>query len=153
MKKHFLFLCFLIYLTACQPPNSSPTQSNKPLTQITLKAIGNTMEDMDFDLKTLKVPANSRIQLKLVNKGTAPGMLHNIVFVKDGTADKVGTAAINLPNQNFVPDIPDVLAASPLARPGETVTIEFDSPPIGRYQYICTYPGHHVKMRGILMVH
>ncbi len=147
--KHLLFFLLLIF-TACNTP---PNQSTKPVTSLTIKAIGNTMEDMDFDLKTLKVPANTRIQLTLVNKGTAPGMLHNIVFVRDGTADKVGANAIKLANQNFVPNSPDVLAASPLARPNETVMMEFDAPAIGRYQYICTYPGHHLKMRGVLIVY
>jgi len=156
-----LVLASIICLfSACSNPVDSkgslkkPTQvaSNKPIHKVTVKAIGNTMAEMAFDLKEIKVPANSRIELSLINDGTAPSMLHNIVFVKYGTADKIGLDAISMAKNNFVPDSPDVIAASALAKPRETVKMSFDAPAVGQYQYLCTYPGHHKIMRGVLTV-
>jgi azurin len=39
-----------------------------------------------------------------------------------------------------------------LAKPGETVTFEFDAPKKGNYEYFCSYPGHSQIMRGYLFV-
>jgi plastocyanin len=39
-----------------------------------------------------------------------------------------------------------------MAEPGKTVTFEFTAPEAGTYTYICTYPGHWMKMQGTLIV-
>jgi len=46
----------------------------------------------------------------------------------------------------------DVIAASDLAMPGETVVLEFKAPSKGNYEYLCTYPGHGEIMRGYFFV-
>ena len=46
-----------------------------------------------------------------------------------------------------------IIAASALAGAGETVDVEFTAPAAGKYQFICTFPGHfQAGMVGQLIV-
>ena len=46
-----------------------------------------------------------------------------------------------------------MLHASDLAQPGDTLKISFTAPDKpGEYPYVCTYPGHWVKMYGVMLV-
>mgnify|MGYP003752471397 CR=1 FL=1 len=38
------------------------------------------------------------------------------------------------------------------ALPGETVTLEFQAPAKGNYEFFCSYPGHADMMKGYLFV-
>jgi azurin len=54
---------------------------------------------------------------------------------------------------NFVPESPDIIWASKLVDPGKEQVIEFTAPTApGEYPYICSFPGHHLIMRGTLKV-
>jgi azurin len=84
-------------------------------------------------------------------------MLHNLVITQPGAADKVGEAAtklgLNGEKSGFVPAGADVLFHTRLLGPTEKETIYFTAPTQpGDYQYVCTYPGHYVVMRGVLRV-
>jgi azurin len=53
----------------------------------------------------------------------------------------------------YVPEDDAVLAATDLAKPGETVTLTFTAPnEPGEYAYICTFPGHYAMMQGVMRV-
>jgi azurin len=43
-------------------------------------------------------------------------------------------------HNNYVPSGKNVVAASPLAAPGETVEVTFKAPAPGAYQFISTFP-------------
>jgi azurin len=80
-------------------------------------------------------------------------MLHNVVIVKQGTEKDVATEGISLKDKNyFNAENTNVIAGSAVAAPGATVTVEFTAPAAGTYTYICTYPGHWMKMQGVLIV-
>ncbi len=77
--------------------------------------------------------------------------------MKPGTADDVGIAAINLGargfDRGFVPESTDILWHSSLVDFGQEQVIEFTAPTEeGAYPYICSFPGHHRLMRGMLFV-
>ena len=78
-------------------------------------------------------------------------------MVNPNKADEVGQAAINLGAAGFdvafVPQSKEILWASKLIdHKGEDV-IEFKAPTTpGDYQYVCTFPGHHFVMRGLMKV-
>ncbi len=110
------------------------------------------MSDMKFDQETLRVPEGAIVHLTLVNKSKAAGMLHNFVLVEFGKTANVALLAINAKDQDYVPKHAAIIAASPMARPGETVEVEFQAPPKGNYQFICSYPGHAMSMRGLFIV-
>jgi azurin len=53
---------------------------------------------------------------------------------------------------NYVPSGKNVVAASTLAAPGATVSVSFNAPAPGTYQFISTFPGNYPKMTGKLVV-
>jgi azurin len=53
----------------------------------------------------------------------------------------------------FVPDLPAVLQATKLLREGETERLGFTAPSApGEYIFVCTFPGHWVRMYGVMLV-
>ena len=167
MKKIIITSLALALIYACGDSNSnktaettvtateSTTGTEAPKTvEFTINAVGNTMADMGYDTKEIKVKSGSTVKVNLTNQGTDASMLHNIVFVKQGAEKEVATEGINLKDQNyFNPQNVNVIAGSAVAAPGATVTIEFTAPAeAGTYTYICTYPGHWMKMQGVFIV-
>ena len=52
-----------------------------------------------------------------------------------------------------VPPVPQVLFATTLLNPGESVTVQFRAPSQpGDYPFVCTFPGHWRVMNGVLRV-
>ena len=128
------------------------TQSKK-VEEFDVRAIGNTMAEMKYDIENITVKEGVKIKINLINEGIDQAMLHNILFVNFGKRKDVAAAAVTAGNDKaFVPDHPELIAASALAKPGETVTFEFDAPKKGNYEYFCSYPGHSQIMRGYLFV-
>ncbi|MCE2788141.1 MAG: plastocyanin/azurin family copper-binding protein [Bacteroidota bacterium] len=161
MKKLFIISSIALALVSCGGGNQQPKtestvseQQSTPQTyEFTINAIGNTMAEMSYDTKELKVKAGSNVKVNLTNKGSDPAMLHNIVFVKQGTEKEVAMEGLNLKDQNyFNSSNPNVIAGSAVSQPAATVTVEFTAPEPGTYTYICTYPGHWMAMQGTLIV-
>ncbi|MEL6846996.1 MAG: plastocyanin/azurin family copper-binding protein [Bacteroidota bacterium] len=109
---------------------------------------------MKYDVTELKVQAGAKVKLQFNNNDD---MQHNWVLVKPGSADRVGQAAIELGIEaiakSYIPSSEEVLYHTNLLEPESTETIYFQAPDTpGRYTYVCTVLGHHVVMRGILIV-
>ena len=52
-----------------------------------------------------------------------------------------------------MPDSPLVLHATRLVKEGETERLGFTAPPKpGEYIFVCTFPGHWVRMYGVMLV-
>jgi azurin/glucose/arabinose dehydrogenase len=113
-----------------------------------------TLPGMKFDLELLTVKAGSRLRLVFRN---SDDMLHNFVLCAPGRGQAVGIAAVALgldgPARNFVPDSDDVLFHTALTLPEASDTIFFTAPSApGDYEYICSFPGHAMTMKGIMRV-
>jgi azurin len=112
-------------------------------------------EQMLYDTKYFVVEAGKPVQISLENDDA---MQHNIVVTQPGTADKVAMAGANLVvpppgGKPFVPPSADVVAASDLAQGDETIKLSFTTPKKpGEYGYVCTFPGHNVRMYGVMLV-
>ena len=107
-----------------------------------------------FDQSFLMVKAGQKVMLTFNNPDD---MLHNFVIVQPNKADAVGSAAMKLgldgEEKGYIPDSEDILFHTGLLQPGSSETIYFTAPTKpGKYQYVCTFPGHHMVMRGILQV-
>lgn len=164
MKKLVMLSTIAIALASCggnqQPKTQETNTSTEASTteapqsvEFTINAVGDNMADMAYDTKEMKVKTGAKVKVNLTNKGSDAAMLHNIVFVKQGTEKDVAMEGINLKDQNyFNASNPNVIGGSAVAQPGATVTMEFTAPEPGTYTYICTYPGHWMKMQGILIV-
>lgn len=170
VHQFFKIIVLLLLLSSCSGKPSSKKTDSKPTakketiiqntqntqnaqTEITIYAIGNTMYDMAFEPAVVKAKANSLIKINFVNKGIDSLMLHNILFVKKGKADEIGIKALRAgAAKNYIPDHPAVIAASKLVQPMDSTIIQFEAPAIGSYPFICSYPGHYLKMRGRLVI-
>ncbi|MEX0686746.1 MAG: plastocyanin/azurin family copper-binding protein [Balneolales bacterium] len=113
-----------------------------------------TLPGLRFDMDEITVEAGSKVALTFSNNDD---MLHNFVIVQPETADLVGTHAMKLGLEGaeleYIPTSEEVLFHTSLLKPGEVETIYFVVPEeTGNYEYVCTFPGHHLNMRGILKV-
>jgi putative membrane-bound dehydrogenase-like protein len=113
-------------------------------------------EMLQFDKTLLTAKAGEKLVINLENPD---GMQHNLLVIKVGTLQKVGKAADEMLSNpkaadlQYVPKMPEVLHATKLVNPGETVTLEFTAPSVpGDYPFVCTFPGHWRGMNGILRV-
>lgn len=110
-------------------------------------------DQMLFEQTELTVVAGETVRLVFKNTATSPAMQHNVVLVTGpDVINRVGQAAMNASATAYVPEDDAVLAATPLAAPGETVEVTFTAPSEGTYSYICTFPGHYMMMQGTLRV-
>ena len=116
-------------------------------------------DDMKFNIETIEAAPGERLRVLLKSIGVLPkiAMAHNFVLLAGG----VDPVAFTKQSVHGVP--PDflppnaaryMLAATPLAGPGETVEVTFNAPrKPGRYTYLCAYPGHFMSgSRGTLVV-
>jgi len=116
--------------------------------------IGTLLEQLKFDLKEFEVKAGKKIRIHFKNSDYVP---HNLVIVKPGAANGVGEAAIQLGEAGFkahwIPKHDGILASSKLLDFGKTEVLEFTTPKeAGNYEFVCTFPGHHILMRGVMKV-
>lgn len=114
-----------------------------------------TIPGMKYDVTELEVNAGTKVKLTFNNLDD--DMTHNLVIVEPGTADEVGLAAFSLgvkaSQMSYVPNSNKVLFHTTLLQPESSQTIYFVAPSkAGEYSFVCTYPGHHTLMRGILKV-
>lgn len=123
------------------------------VTTITITVVENMMK---FDKKQVTVKAGQKVVINFENPDF---MQHNLVVIKPGTLDKVGAAADVLArdpkgaDKEYIPAIPEVLYATKLLNPEETVKLEFTAPATpGDYPFVCTFPGHWRMMNGIMKV-
>lgn len=122
--------------------------------EATYVRIGTIVEKMRYDVSEFEVQAGKPIRLIFFNPDFMP---HNIVFVMPKSADEIAMAAMQLGargfEKGFVPESEKVLAASPLIDHGKEIVMEFVAPKeAGDYEYVCTFPGHHLLMRGVMKV-
>lgn len=113
-------------------------------------------EEMSFDVKWFVVEAGKPVQIVLYNPDA---MSHNLVVGQPGSLRDIGMAASTMtlsPDPKvkpYVPDSPLVLQATRLLNWGETDRLSFTAPTAsGDYPYVCTFPGHWVRMYGVMLV-
>lgn len=164
----FLFSFVLIGLTGCGGSDSAPDEaseqteatseqaaSSEDVDQtVTLHPKGNQMKYRETEFT---VAPGETIKLVFDNTATSPSMQHNVVVLNSTEEDvfrRVGEAGMKAGSSNdYVPEDDAILAYTPIAPPGETVSVTFTVPEeTGDYGYVCTFPGHWATMRGIMKV-
>jgi len=113
-------------------------------------------ERMEYDLNWFAAEAGKPVQIVLFNPDAMP---HNVVIGRPGSVREIGAAATGMAMPSdpdakpFVPDSPLVLHATKLVNEGETTQVSFTAPTVpGEYVYLCTFPGHWVRMYGVMLV-
>jgi azurin len=125
--------------------------------RVAVFVIRTVREQMRYDTPRLVVEAGKPFEIIIENVDFMP---HNLVVVKPGARSQIGAVTDKmLPDQldsrgrAFVPDSPDVLAATKLLEPGMKETLQMTAPEReGDYEYVCTFPGHWMVMWGRLIV-
>lgn len=154
----FLFVLALGLVGCSDSKSSSDDAASASATvdrTITLHPEGNLLEYKETEFT---VTPGETIELVFENTDTSPSMLHNVVVLntepKKEILWRVGEAGVEIGASNeYVPDDEAVLAATPMADPGETVSVTFTVPDeTGEYGYVCTFPGHYVSMYGTMHV-
>jgi plastocyanin len=113
-------------------------------------------EQVAFDVRWFVVEAGKPVQIVFFNPDAMP---HNVVIGAPGSLELLGTqgGAMPMPTdpavKPFVPDLPQVIAATPLVTQGNTSRLGFIAPAApGEYVFVCTFPGHWVRMYGVMLV-
>lgn len=142
-------------LASQAPQAQTPQASAKEMGEVVLQ-LASLPGKMLFDKDTLTVTAGKTVSLIFNNRDQMP---HNVVIVKPGSAEKVGQAADKMAagddgyERNFVPDMREVLFATPLVNAGQTFQLNFTAPSAaGNYPFICSFPGHWRVMQGMMKV-
>lgn len=139
-------------VTTALPPIEAPPAFDGPVLEITMTPVDNLMQ---FAQTELTAQPGQTIRLTFENTDTEPTMYHNVVFLREGVdVDVFGQAAMMADETMFIPlQYEDwMIAYTPMAAPGETVSVEFTAPAAGTYTYLCSYPGHYMVMQGTLVV-
>jgi azurin len=137
------------------PSQAKPAASSSAARSVELAA----GDDMKYSVTEITAKPGETLHVKLVSKGTLPkvAMAHNFVLLKStAKVNDFANAAAMARATDYIPaDMKtDVIAATTLAGPGETVEVTFKAPTApGTYQYLCTFPGHFAAgMKGTLVV-
>ncbi len=111
---------------------------------------------MQFAPKELRVKSGSKVRLIFDNPDL---MLHNLLIVAPDAEEEVGALADQLATQidglakGYIPNSKKILFATPLVQPRHHWELNFTAPAdLGRYPFLCTFPGHRRLMRGALVV-
>jgi azurin len=119
-------------------------------------AIRTLREQMAFDQRYFVVPAGKPVEVIVENDDSMP---HNFVITAPGALQEVAVAAGTMTPPNdphepaYIPKTPKVLHAMVMVQPDESQTLSFNAPmQPGEYPFVCTFPGHWVRMYGIMLV-
>jgi azurin len=118
--------------------------------ELEIASVGNLMA---FNKTKLSVPTGAQVHVTFKNSGTQDVMQHNWVLVMPGKEASVAADGLaKAPDAGYVVPSADILAYTPLTKPGGTAETTFTAPAPGAYPYICTFPGHYIMMKGVLTV-
>jgi azurin len=138
---------------APKPAPNRPPQAAGDALVVNIETIP---EKMLFDLKWFAAEAGKPVQITLTNPDAMP---HNLIVGAPGSLKEIGETAATLsipadPNAKpFVPNSPKVLYSTALVLEGKTAQLSFTAPKEpGEYIFVCTYPGHWVRMYGVMLV-
>jgi putative heme-binding domain-containing protein len=138
-------------------PAESARELRDRLREITVRVIkiGTVEEEMRYDVPYFAVEAGRPLQILLENHDLMP---HNLVITQPGALKGVAMAGLAAGPEGtgglpYVPDSPNVIAASEMISPDSSTRITLNAPTEpGEYPYVCTFPQHWYRMYGVMVV-
>ena len=121
---------------------------------VTIK-MGAMHSDIRFDKEVLEVKAGQKVKIIFDNQSEMP---HNVVILKRGTSTKsIGDKAMMMGpaglEKHYIPESDKILAHTPIVMPGKSGALYFKAPDRKMVlPYLCTIPGHYLKMVGKLYI-
>ena len=128
--------------------------SQKNLKVVKISAV---KERMLYDITQFEVLVGQPVRIDFTNPDATA---HNIVIVMPGASEEVGLAANEMAKDpkeaqrgQYVPKSKKVLHATRMVAPLSATALRFTAPKKpGDYPYICTFPGHWIIMKGVMVV-
>ncbi|MGB7344039.1 MAG: c-type cytochrome, partial [Pirellulaceae bacterium] len=141
-------------------PTASEAQfdTQKDLASFTISCLP---EAMKYTVEQIAVKTGQPVKIVFINPDATD---HNMVFVKPGKLAEVGMAANDMArdpknaNSDFIPKSKrqSILHASTMIGPtrkSKVHVFRFKAPTEpGIYPYVCTFPGHWIVMKGVMVV-
>ena len=116
-------------------------------------------QDMKFSVTSFDVPKSCAKFTVSLNNTSSYGkevMAHNLVITKSSDRQAVSNAeGVNEASNYLKPNDERVVAATNLIGGGEKASVTFDVSKLDAgsdYVYFCSYPGHAMRLRGIIKV-
>lgn len=113
-------------------------------------------DEMKYDVTEFRVKAGTLVEIVFENNDV---MQHNLLVVEPDALAIVGNAAEIMAKtpagvaKGYVPDLPQIIAATVLVDPSNTAKLRFRVPETkGDYPFVCTFPGHWQTMNGVMKV-
>ncbi|MDB6074581.1 MAG: rane-bound dehydrogenase domain protein, partial [Verrucomicrobiaceae bacterium] len=113
-------------------------------------------EQMIYDKLSFEVEAGKPVAIIFENNDIMP---HNFVIVKFGTLEDVAMKSQTMPpvpdkqGRLYIPESDNVLAATKMLEPGQKQKLTWVAPKQpGKVPFVCTFPGHWVRMKGEIEV-
>ena len=139
------------------PDKATELRRDLKTLRVPVFVIRTVREQMRYDTPRLVVEPGKSVEIIFENGDFMP---HNLVVVRPGTREKIGNAAALMKpdeldgrGRAYLPNTPDVLAATKMLDAGQRVTLSFTVPnEEGELEYVCTFPGHFQLMWGRLVV-
>ena len=116
--------------------------------------INTVKEKMRYDIREFTVRAGKPVTILFHNPDYAD---HNLFIVTPGSTEIVGNLAAQLGaagvKMEWRPKTDRILHGTGLLSSGKSETLKFTAPPKpDTYEYVCTFPGHWMMMRGFMYV-
>ena len=160
MNKIINCFCIILFIS-CSDKESKKEEktqkTTKQVSEINVKRIVFTANDMmKFNRSKFMAKSGQKVilTLKHIGKLDKKIMGHNLVILKSGAnlVDFATKAALAKDN-GYIPKNSDaILAQTKMLGGGESDTIEFTAPAAGKYDFICSFPGHFGMMKGKFIV-
>ena len=135
--------------------SDDPSQNEIPEVNIPGAIVIKTLpEMMKYDKTEFTVRPGADVTLVFQNEDFMP---HNLIIGLPGSASEIGPMAEALGGEgfklHFKPASDKILVASKMINFGEHEVLKFKAPVTpGRYDFLCTFPGHWRLMRGQMLV-
>jgi azurin len=138
--------------------NEGVASIEEPLEIVTdgLATLTAVPHEMRFDKSVFAVNAGTQLILDFKNPDFVQ---HNLIIGAIGSLEKIGQAADQMAKNltgmenEFVPNIPEVIASTGLVFPNYSDSIVINVPnQKGDYPFVCTLPNHWKQMNGIMKV-
>ncbi len=114
-------------------------------------------DQMQYNKDLIEVPTGATVRLTMSHSGelAKEAMGHNWVLLKQNVVlEDFAMKAIQAVGTDYIPpsDEGNIIAYTQMLGGGETDVIEFQAPPAGEYEFLCSFPGHYAMMRGKFVV-
>lgn len=148
-RTHSWFGLGLVMAAGLAAPQAAVAQAGDTL-RVEISAI----PGIKFDRVRFQATPGTTVQIVFHNRDDLADMDHNLVVTNPGARMDVVLAGMQASvERSYVPDVPEVIAHTPLVKQGETAILTFTAPSApGAYPYVCTFPGHGYVMYGVMYV-